>query len=153
MSETTSRPHGPGREAFAHLHRMVGVAALLTFVGTGAWMHFKYDHLHGMTDATRLLFRSTHIYLLFAALLNLAIGIGVRPAVAGRARLMQGAGSVLLLVTPMLFLAGFLSEPWLGDLQRPWSRPGIYASLAGVVLHLLARNRVDTESTGGTGSA
>jgi hypothetical protein len=141
MSETTGRPHRPQQDLFAQLHLMVGVAALLVFVGTGAWMHFKYDHLRGMTDATRLLFRSTHIYLLFAALLNLAIGAYHRRAVVRGVRLLQEAGSVLLLVTPLLFLAGFMSEPWLGDLQRPWSRPGIYASLAGTLLHLVARER------------
>ncbi|MFN2315179.1 MAG: hypothetical protein ABR551_13445 [Gemmatimonadales bacterium] len=141
MSETTARSYRPQRDPLGQLHLMVGLAALLVFVGTGAWMHFKYDHLRGMTDATRLLFRSTHIYLLFAALLNLAIGAHHRRAVMRGARLLQGVGSVLLLATPLLFLAGFLSEPWLGDLQRPWSRPGIYASLAGTLLHLVARER------------
>ncbi len=141
MSETNGGPHRPRRDVLGQLHLMVGLAALLVFVGTGTWMHFRYDHLRGMTDATRLLFRSTHIYLLFAALLNLAIGAHHRRAVMRGARLLQGVGSVLLLATPLLFLAGFLSEPWLGDLQRPWSRPGIYASLVGTLLHLVARER------------
>jgi len=128
-------------------HLSLGAAALILFVGTGAWMHFRYDHLRGMTDATRLLFRSTHIYLLFAALLNLAIGLNLRSVPPGWTRVAQLAGSALLLATPLLFLAGFMSEPWLGDLQRPWSRPGIYASLAGVLLHLVARGS-EQESNG-----
>ena len=129
----------PGTTSLGKAHLSLGAAALILFVGTGAWMHFRYEHLRGMTDATRLLFRSTHIYLLFAALLNLAIGLNVRSVPRGWARAAQQAGSALLLATPLLFLAGFMSEPWLGDLQRPWSRPGIYASLAGVLLHLIAR--------------
>lgn len=129
----------PNRPFLGRAHLTLGVAALILFVGTGAWMHFRYDHLRGMTDATRLLFRSTHIYLLFAALLNLVTGLEYRVAPRGWATAAQRIGSALLLVTPLLFLAGFLSEPWLGDLQRPWSRPGIYASLAGVLLHLVAR--------------
>lgn len=140
-----AEPHG---ELTTRLHLLVGSAALLVFLGTGAWMHFKYDHLRGMTEATRLLFRSTHIYLLFAALLNLAVGIHHRRVAGLWARRMQGVGSALLLVTPLFFLAGFLREPWLGDLQRPWSAPGIVASLAGILLHLLVRNRTDGETVG-----
>lgn len=138
---TGNQPIQNGRaEPFlGNLHRSVGVAALILFIGTGAWMHFRYDHLRGMTDATRLLFRSTHIYLLLAALLNVAMGLGYRAAPRGWPAVLQRIGSALLLLTPLLFLAGFLSEPWLGDLQRPWSRPGIYACLAGVLLHLIAQ--------------
>lgn len=138
---TGNQPIQNGRaEPFlGNLHRSVGVAALILFIGTGAWMHFRYDHLRGMTDATRLLFRSTHIYLLLAALLNVAMGLGYRAAPGGWPAVLQRIGSALLLLTPLLFLAGFLSEPWLGDLQRPWSRPGIYACLAGVLLHLIAQ--------------
>jgi hypothetical protein len=129
-------PHSFG---LGGLHLKVGLAALVVFIGTGAWMHFRYDHLRGMTDATRLLFRSTHIYLLFAALLNLAIGLRVQAVRNGWWRTAQLGGSALLILAPVLFLAGFLSEPWLGELQRPWSGPGIYASLAGVLLHATAR--------------
>lgn len=129
-------------------HLRVGVAALIVFLGTGAYMHFRYDHLRGLDDATRLLFRSTHIYLLFAALLNLLAGLHHRRASGGWARRIQAAGSALLLVAPLLFLAGFLSEPWLGGLQRPWSRPGIYASLAGALLHLVATVRIPEDRIG-----
>jgi len=143
----TVRPGLPGRA-----HVTLGLAALIVFVGTGAYMHFRYDHLRGMTDATRLLFRSTHIYLLFAALLNLGIGLHLQAATVRWARLAQGLGSTLILLAPLLFLAAFLSEPWLGDLQRPWSRPGIYACLAGVLLHLVARKGATLrEAPGGQG--
>jgi hypothetical protein len=32
----------------------------------------SHEHLRGMDDARRLLFRSTHLYLLFTSLLSLA---------------------------------------------------------------------------------
>jgi hypothetical protein len=46
-------------------------------------MDLSYDHLRGLDDTTRMLFRSTHIYLLFAALLNLALGLYLKAEPAG----------------------------------------------------------------------
>jgi hypothetical protein len=120
------------------LHRLAGAAAMLLFLGTGLIMHYRYDHLRGMSDTTRLLFRSTHIYLLFTALLNGAMGVYLTPAARPAARRLQAVGSILLLASPMLALAAFLSEPFLGGLLRPWSRPAIFAALGGVALHWLA---------------
>jgi hypothetical protein len=91
-----------------------------------------------MPDAPRLLFRSAHIYLLFAALVNLLLGTYLRPAAARWARALQLAGSAALLATPAMFGAAFFVEPWLDGLLRPWARPAIYLSLAGVLAHVLA---------------
>lgn len=126
------------------LHRLAGAAALLLFLGTGLIMHYRYDHLRGMSDTTRLLFRSTHIYLLFTALLNGALGLYFSPAQQPVARRLQVAGSLLLLTAPLLALAAFLSEPFLGGLLRPWSRPAVFAALGGVVFHWLATLRAES---------
>ncbi|HEX9165732.1 MAG TPA: hypothetical protein VF862_07455 [Gemmatimonadales bacterium] len=143
------------------LHLLVGLATVVLFGLTGLYMHFRYDHLRGMTDATRLLFRSTHIYLLFSGLLNVALGLSgagdngrEREKAGGTAAggttaggaaagpgLLRAIGSVLILVGPLLFLAGFLREPFLGALARPFSRPAIYAALAGMALHWVASLR------------
>ena len=123
------------------VHRLVGLAALLLFFGTGATMHFRYDHLRGMTDATRLLFRSTHIYLLYSALLNLGLGLYLQDAAAPWARRLQQAGSVLILAGPLLALAAFFREPFLGGLQRPFTFPVAVGSLVGIALHLASQGR------------
>ena len=120
------------------LHRLVGVAAVIVFLGTGAYMHFRYDHLRGMSDATRLLFRSTHVYLLFTGLLNIALGLGLDRAPGRWARWLQGTGSALVLAGPLLALAAFLREPFLGGLQRPFTFPAVAGSLLGMILHLIA---------------
>jgi hypothetical protein len=52
--------------------------------------------------------------------------------------MLRVAGSALILIGPLLFLAGFLREPFLGGLARPFSRPAIYAAFAGMALHWLA---------------
>ena len=121
------------------VHRLAGLATVIVFVGTGAYMHFRYDHLRGMTDAARLLFRSTHIYLLFTGLLNLALGLYLSPVPNPWARRLQLLGSVLILAAPLLQLAAFLREPFLGGLRRPFTAPAVYAALAGVLLHLASR--------------
>ena len=119
------------------LHLLVGLLGLAAFLASGQYMALAHDHLSGMDDARRLLFRSRHIYLLYAALLNLALGLSLPEGPAGWRRWLRRAGSVLILAAPPLLAAGFLTEPWLKGLDRPYSRPAIYGSLAGVVLHLL----------------
>lgn len=118
------------------LHLVVGVVGVVGFLATGQYMDKVHDHLRGMDDARRLLFRSTHLYLLFGALVNLALGLYLRP-VRGWRRWVRAAGSVLVLTTPFLATAGFFSEPWLSDLERPYTRPAAYGCLAGMVLHLI----------------
>jgi len=105
-------------------------------------MDRAHDHLRGMDDARRLLFRSTHIYLLFASLLNLALGLYLPPGPGGWRLPVRVLGSGLVLASPALSMAGFCAEPWPSGLERPYSRPAAYASLAGMLLHLLARPRV-----------
>jgi hypothetical protein len=99
-------------------------------------MDLVHDHLRGMDDARRLLFRSTHLYLLFASLVNLALGLYLRPALGWR-WWVRPVGSVLVLAAPFLAAAGFFSEPWLSGLERPYSRPAAYGCLAGMLVHLV----------------
>ena len=117
-------------------HLAVGVVGVVAFLGTGQYMDRVHDHLRGMDDARRLLFRSTHLYLLFGALVNLALGLYLRPA-GGWRRWVRAAGSLLVLATPFLATVGFFVEPWLSDLERPYSRPAAYGCLAGMLLHLI----------------
>lgn len=118
------------------LHLVVGIVGVLGFLATGQYMDHVHDHLRGMDDARRLLFRSRHIYLLFGALVNLALGLHLRPARGWRWWL-QTPGSLLVLSSPFLATAAFFIEPWLTDLSRPYTRPATYACLAGLVLHLV----------------
>ncbi|HVK08649.1 MAG TPA: hypothetical protein VM597_07715, partial [Gemmataceae bacterium] len=62
------------------LHLALGLLGVVGFLSTGQYMDRIHDHLRGMDDARRLLFRSTHLYLLFGSLLNLALGLSLAPA-------------------------------------------------------------------------
>src|SRR5438270_7356383 len=99
------------------LHFIVGIIFLVAFLASGQYMDLRYDHLRGMDDATRLLFRSTHIYLLFLALLNLTLGLYLTIEEHGWRRWFQRIGSIPILVAPLVQGIGFLTEPWLTGLD------------------------------------
>jgi hypothetical protein len=136
--------------AMRRLHLTVGLIAVLAFLASGQFMDRVHDHLRGLDDTTRLLFRSTHIYLLFAALLNVALGLYLVAAPRGWRRWLQAVGSMLILVAPVLLAIGFLTEPWLSGLDRPYSRPAIYGSLAGLLGHLVSCWSLPRRSPGRT---
>ena len=118
------------------LHLAVGLIALAAFLASGFFMHLRYDHLRGLDEVTRLLFRSSHIYLLFAALLNLVLGLYSGPGLGRWRAWLRRVGSALVLLAPLLLVLAFLREPWLTGLDRPYARPAIIGSLAGVLCHL-----------------
>ena len=121
-----------------NVHRILGIAMAVVFIGTGAYMHFAYDHLAGMDDAQRLLFRSVHIYLLLSSLVNFCLGIHYWIHPKRSLRSFQIVGSTLIGLSPILFVLAFFNEPFLDGLQRPFSQPAIYAITLGSLLHLIA---------------
>ncbi|MBO6576491.1 MAG: hypothetical protein JJ896_12750 [Rhodothermales bacterium] len=118
----------------ALLHRIIGIAAVIMFLATGQYMDRVHAHLEGMADAQRMLFRSTHLYILFTGLMNLGLGIYHQPFRDRLARPLQNVGSLLLLAVPVLITVGFFTEPFLTEFARPYTRPAAYMSLAGGVL-------------------
>ncbi len=82
------------------LHLVVGLLAFAAFLASGQYMYRRYDQLRGFDHATRLLFRSTHIYLLLTGLLNVALGLYLEPAPPGWRRWLQRLGSLFLVASP-----------------------------------------------------
>jgi hypothetical protein len=121
------------------LHLMVGVGSVVAFLLTGQYMDLWLGHLEGMPDLPRLLYRSGHIYLLFAGLLNLVLGLYLDESPGGFGRAVARVGSVLILMAPALLIIGFGREAVRTDLERPYARLAIYASFGGVLLHALSR--------------
>lgn len=119
-------------------HIIFGLVAVVIFLLTGQYMDHYLGHLAGMPDGPRMLYRTRHIFILLAALLNLGIGayFTLRPSQAGR--ITQVIGSVLIVISTVLFLVGFIYEPKLAGLETPYSHWGMYLILAGTLLHLLS---------------
>jgi hypothetical protein len=130
------------------LHLFLGILGILAFLATGQYMDRWHEHLRGYDDTTRMLYRSTHVYILLAAVSNAMTGLYLRPAQARWRRWLQLVGSLALLAGPPLFLAGFCTEPYLSGLARPYSRPAIYLALGGVVLHLIGAIPSRSKATG-----
>lgn len=125
-------------ESIAIAHRLVGIAVVLFFLATGALMRSHEPSLLDMDDAQRLLYRSGHIYILFAGLLNLMVGAWLHGDPRGAARALVVAGSALLLLAPELLAVGFFIETPLGELERRITQFGIFAAAAGTVCHGIA---------------
>jgi hypothetical protein len=119
-------------------HLGVGLLFLAVFVATGQYMDLGYDHLRGMADGPRLLYRSAHIYLLFAALLNLLLGSYLQAHAGRRARALQFTGSAMLLVAPMLLTLSFFMESQDTSFVRPMMRIAAYGTLVGGGLHFFS---------------
>jgi len=99
----------------------------------------EYVHNRTLPDGTRMLYRSRHIYLLLSGLLNLILGIYLVPQPHGWRRTIQIVGTILIVLSPGLLLAGFFSEPQRGPDQTRVAAFGIFSIALGTVLHALAQ--------------
>jgi hypothetical protein len=116
-------------------HLAFGLLGLVAFVLTGQYMHWQFDHLHGMADGPRMMFRTAHIYGLWAALLNLVLGLYLVPLRGKLPRLTQNAGSAAILACLICVTISFFTESQNSELRRAWTAIGLYLALAGGVLH------------------
>jgi hypothetical protein len=119
-------------------HLIFGLLVVIVFLLTGQYMDRYFNHLEGMADGPRLLYRTRHIFILLAGLLNLGLGTYFRYRELRERRIMQILGSALILVATILLVAAFFYEPKLADLHTPLSHWGMYMIGAGTLLHLLS---------------
>jgi len=117
------------------LHLLIGLGAFVFFIATGFYLRFHDPPLDTLETGPHLLFRSGHIYLLFGGLLNLVAGLRGPSQPSGR---LAGAGSLLLLSAPLLLGYGFCTESTDTALDRPVTKLGVFAAVAGVLVLLLA---------------
>ena len=115
-------------------HWWVGTVSLVLFLLSGAYMRW-IAHVPELNDITRAVFRSRHLFILLAALANLALAAGPRAA-EGKQR---GAAS-LVLIAPLFLLPAFWVEPSQGIEAGPWSQVGLYL-LFGAAALLALRTR------------
>jgi len=111
---------------------------VVAFLLTGQYMDKFHNHLVGVADGPRLLYRTRHIFILLAGLLNLGIGAYFTYRLLPWQRAMQLLGSLLIFVASLLFLIAFFYEPGLRDLHTPLSHWGTYTIATGAVLHVVS---------------
>ncbi|NNE71800.1 MAG: hypothetical protein HKN29_15755 [Rhodothermales bacterium] len=118
------------------LHLWIGIAAVIAFLLTGQYMERVHARLVDTEGVQRMLFRSTHLYILFTGLMNVFLGLHWPPLTDTWARRLRATGSVFVLVTPILLTIGFFIEPFLTEFARPWTHPAAYLSFGGALLLL-----------------
>jgi len=117
------------------IHRAVGIAAILFFFVTGQIMdRVDLDHM-AFDSAVRLLYRSRHIYLLFAGMMNLAVGLRYIIPLSGPGSRAAAVGSLLMLISPALMAAAFFIEPPRHGQVSVVAAVGIFASYIGLLLY------------------
>lgn len=133
----TARAGPPARAATLHL--VVGWLTVAAFLATGIFMRLGYPGVAPPDLAHRVFFRSHHLYLLAAALVNLLAGARLRIARGPASRLrLAFAASTLLLTSPPLMLLGFATEHLTPALRGEATSYGWFTLAAGVMLHVLA---------------
>jgi hypothetical protein len=120
-------------------HLIFGIALFFVFTTTGSYMRSDFPDKDAIPQELRLLMRSRHIYILFSALIHMVLGVYLRISADSRIKLLQFAGSALLIVSSVLLVWAFAAETYTLRHFSDLSRNGIYISLAGVVLHLFAK--------------
>ena len=125
------------------LHQIIGIFTLFVFLGTGAYMRFSFPELYGDNESIRYLYRANHIYILCAALVNLVLGSYFEVRSEVWVKRLQTAGSLLLVLAPVLLVLAFFWEPPKAVPERPMTFLGIQALFAGAMLHLPAAFKRD----------
>jgi len=113
------------------IHFWFGFVGIIIFLLTGQYMDHVHNHLQSMADRPRMFYRSAHIYLLLAAILNLFLGAYLKIDERKLIKFFQYSISGIVLLSPILFLLGFYFEYELAlvGFERPYSRAGSYLIL------------------------
>jgi hypothetical protein len=100
-----------------------------------------HNHMIGVEDGVRMLYRTRHIFILLTGLLNLGIGAYFNYRQEMWRRILQVSGSALITLASFLFIIAFFYEPTLAGLYTPLSHWGTYTIFAGTFCHLLSGAR------------
>ncbi len=116
-------------------HLGVGILFTLLFLATGVYMLVSFPELYGEREEVRMMYRASHIYLLMSALMNL---MAANRHDGGRSQScfprLANVASILLLITPFLFVAAFVTEPASYAVERPITFWAVVMLFAAVVL-------------------
>ncbi|MBI4548838.1 MAG: hypothetical protein HY707_12720 [Ignavibacteriae bacterium] len=121
----------------ARVHLIVGIITIAVFLFTGMYMRTHFPEIYQTNESIRYLYRANHIYLLFSGLLNVALGLYFALHQVGWRKRLQSIGSLLFLIAPVLLTWAFFTEPIQASPMRPLTALGVFASVIGILLHLI----------------
>lgn len=117
-------------------HLIFGLALFFVFTTTGSYMRADFPDKDGIPQEFRLLMRSRHIYILFAALINIVLGVYLQLRRQLVLRVMQLLGSTIVAIGSVLLVYAWYVETYSIQHFSDLSRNGIYLTAVGVGLHL-----------------
>ena len=123
------------------LHLWIGALTLLAFLLSGQYMDYLEVRTNALGETARVMFRSRHIYLLLAGLVNLGLGAYFSYRERGWRRGLQLVGSALVVAAPVLMSAAFFAEPTEPGLKRHFTLPAVVILSTGTLLHALSGMR------------
>ena len=128
-------------------HQIIGWLFVAVFLVTGLYLRFFAADVIARGEHVRYSLRANHVYILMAALVNLALAIGPSVASAPRRRAMVGRlGHALALAAPPILLVSFLIEaPHPQPYLRPLTTIGAMCLAIGVFC-IVGRARPPTPS-------
>ncbi len=103
-------------------HFWVGFFGIIIFILSGQYM-FWILNVGNLDGVHRMIYRSTHIYLLFGSAVNLVIGVYFIPT-SNLSRWIW-LSHILIVVSPFLLLYGFIIEAAVGNIDRPVTAMGL----------------------------
>ena len=117
-------------------HLIFGLALFFVFTTTGSYMRADFPDKDAISQEFRLLMRSRHIYILFAALINVVLGVylQLRPQLV--LKILQIMGSMVIAIGSVLLVYAWYVETYGLQHFSNLSRNGIYITALGVGLHL-----------------
>lgn len=121
------------------IHRLVGIVAVAVFLLTGIHMRLNFPTLYAANEIIRYMYRANHVYILFAGLLNIALGSYLVLREDGWRRKLQIAGSLLILLSTALLIAAYFHEPPRSSPEKPMTTLGVLLMLGGTLSHMLGR--------------
>lgn len=124
----------------ARFHLFWAIGFVFIFLATGRYMRAAFPELHQYDDTMRMLYRSAHVYILLAALINGAFAVNLTTA-SGWRRWVQLLASAAIAASPVVFLMAFFFEPAPGRLDRPYALWGAITAFAGVTLAAISSCR------------
>ena len=126
--------------AWRRAHLVMGGITLLGFAITGFYMLWTLPGLFEEGgNPVRFLYRANHLYLLFAGLLNLALGSYLQLCEGGWRRRLQAFGSGCLLIAPLVLFPAFFIDPPRLSPKRPTTEAAIFLVFFGTLAHLPGR--------------
>ncbi len=123
------------------LHFAAGLAGVVAFLVTGAYMRAGFPDLYAANDVLRYLYRSNHVYVLLSSLVNVALGVHLTPVAPGWRATVSLIGSLLALASPAVLCFAFFVEAPVASPERVWTVLGVAMVAAGIALHVLGGAR------------